>query len=275
MARYPGATWRPIDTKYLPNRHMAAYNRVNLHVAVSEASSIHSVFNRLGAASSHFYVRKNGTVEQYIDTAYQAEADLEGNDATISIETQGGVHDPDNEPWTNEQIEALAQIYAWAVKTHGIPLQVASTSKTDNTSRGLSWHRLGIDGNFPALPDPGAGRLQRGGGMHYSKSFGKLCPGRGKIRQVNGIYNRAVQILTPAPTPEPSSTKKKKTGSKPMIYRAGGYPALGIYAHNGGFVVLETEEEVVNLTKVGVPIVWVGKRTLDGLIADARGLNDY
>lgn len=205
MARYPGATWRPIDTKYLPNRHMTAYNRVNLHVAVSEASSIHSVFNRLGAASSHFYVRKNGTVEQYIDTAYQAEADLEGNDATISIETQGGVHDPDNEPWTNEQIEALAQIYAWAVKTHGIPLQVASTSKTDNTSRGLSWHRLGIDGNFPTLPNPGAGRLQRGGGMHYSKSRGKLCPGLGKIVQIPSIHARAQALLnnTPAPAPEP------------------------------------------------------------------------
>lgn len=275
MARYTGALWRPIDSQYLPNRRITSYNRVNLHVAVSEAPSIHSIFNKLGAASSHFYVRKDGTVEQYVDTEFQAEADYEGNDATISIETQGGVHNPDSEPWTAAQVESLAQIYAWTVITHGVPRHIASTSKPDSTSRGLSWHRLGIDGNFPALPDPGAGRRQRGGGMHYSKSLGKLCPGRGKIIQVPEIHSRAMQLLNQTSKPDTSKNTKKKTGSKPMIYRAGGFPPLGVYAHNGGFVVLETQEEVNNLTKVGVPIVWVGKRTLEGLIADARGLNDY
>lgn len=206
MAKYPGAEWRPIDSQYLPNRRMSEYNRVNLHVAVSEAASLWPVFNKPKAASSHFYVRRNGTAEQYIDTAYQGEADVEGNDATISIETQGGMHNADTEQWTAAQVETLAQIYAWAVKTHGIKLQIASSSQRNSTSHGLSWHRLGIDGNFPALPDPGAGRNQRGGGMYWSTSRGKLCPGRGKILQARAIYDRAVSILnntTPAPAPVP------------------------------------------------------------------------
>lgn len=208
MARYPGAEWRPIDSQYLPNRRMSEYNRVNLHVAVSEAASLWPVFNKPKAASSHFYVRRNGTTEQYIDTAYQAEADVEGNDATISIETQGGVNSADTEQWTAAQVETLAQIYAWAVKTHGIKLQIASSSQRNSTSHGLSWHRLGIDGNFPALPDPGAGRNQRGGGMYWSTSRGKLCPGRGKILQVPEILARARAILnyTPAPAPAPVPT---------------------------------------------------------------------
>lgn len=194
MAIYSKAIQKPI-TVSKGRRKMSEYNRVNLHVAVSEAASIHTVFNRKGAADSHFYVRKDGTVEQYVDTAYRANADLEGNDATISIETQGGVTRPDSEPWTDEQIQALAELFAWAVKTHGIKNQIAKDSRRGDTSKGLSWHRLGIDGNFSA--GVLGGRV--GGGMKYSNSRGKLCPGATKIRQVPLIFAAAQKILTPPP----------------------------------------------------------------------------
>src|SRR5699024_181870 len=184
--------------------------RVNLHVAVSEASSLFGYFNQKAVADSHMYVRKDGTVDQYVDTAYQANADVQGNDATISIETQGGLHNTQSEKWTPAQVESLAQIYAWAVKTHGIPLKIAKDSiPTGTSSHGLSWHRLGIDGNF-------GGGILRGrvaGGMHYSKSRGKVCPGDAKIRQVQDVYDRARQIINgttgaraPAPTPSPERT---------------------------------------------------------------------
>lgn len=204
MARHPGAIWRPI-TADKGRRPMAAYNRVNLHVAVTEAASLFGAFNKSGVPDSHFYVRRDGTVEQYVDTGMRAFADLDGNDATISIETQGGVTNPDTEQWTAAQVETLAQIYAWAVRTHGIARQVAWNSQPGASSHGLSWHRLGIDGRFPQLPDVRAGRGQRGGGMHYSKSRGKLCPGGAKIQQVPAIYARALAILGGSSTSAPAS----------------------------------------------------------------------
>lgn len=207
MARYPGATWRPIASK--GRKALTEFNRVTLHVAVSEASSLFGYFNKTSSPDSHFYVRRDGSAEQYVDTSQRANADYEGNDASISIETQGGVNNPQGEPWTDAQRETLAQIYAWAVRTHGIPVAQASSAKKDATSRGLAWHRLGIDGNFPPLPDIRAGREQRGGGMHWSTVRGKACPGDAKIQSVPSIYARAVAILggappTPSPSPSPS-----------------------------------------------------------------------
>lgn len=215
MARFPGAIWRPI-TADKGRRPMAAYNRVNLHVAVTEAASLFGAFNKSGVPDSHFYVRRDGTVEQYVDTGLRAFADLDGNDATISIETQGGVNSPDTEQWTAAQVETLAQIYAWAVRTHGIARQVAWNSQPGASSHGLSWHRLGIDGAFPQLPDVRAGRGQRGGGMHYSKSRGKLCPGGAKIQQVPAIYARALAILGGTPV-APSNSSKPAPAPTPTV----------------------------------------------------------
>jgi hypothetical protein len=206
MAIYPGANVRLINTAYLSGRSMAVYNRVNLHVQAG-TGSLFGFFNQSGRASSHFWVSYGGVVEQYVDTKLQAEADLDGNDATVSIETEGGTGaGADTDPWTSAQINALVALCRWIMDTHGIPKVQASSSKTDSSSKGLSWHRLGIDGNFPALPDIRAGRNQRGGGMKYSSSNGKLCPGGGKIQQIPGILagitGGAVPI-PPTPTPEP------------------------------------------------------------------------
>jgi hypothetical protein len=210
MARYPGAIWKPITASKGRNR-LTVWNRVNLHIAVSESDSLFTFFNKSGIPDSHFYVRRDGKVEQYVDTAWNAFADLEGNDATISIETQGGA----TGEWTAAQRESLARLFAWAVKTHGIAQKLATSSKVGSSeSRGLSWHRLGIDGNFPALPSILAGRLQRGAAgivdrdyMHYSNSFGKGCPTDDRIKQIPGILKRALEILSPpAPSPVPTPT---------------------------------------------------------------------
>jgi hypothetical protein len=234
MAMYPGSTPRLIDTKFLSGKKMAVFNRVNLHVAVSESSSLFGQFNKTGAPSSHFYVRRDGTSEQYVDTSLQAEADLDGNDATISIETQGGTSNADSEPWTDQQLTAMAAIYKWARDTHGIANQIASSSKQDNSSKGLSWHRLGVDGNFPALPNPCAGRGQRGGGMKYSSAGGKLCPGCGKINQIPEIFNRS-QGGAPPPDPNPVDPPT-----------AGGISADGIW----GSATTTRLQQVLGLTYV-------------------------
>lgn len=199
MAIYPGANVRLLNPRYLSGRKIPVHNRVNLHVAAG-TGSLFNYFNAPGRASSHFWVAFGGVVEQYVDTTYQAEADLEGNDATISVETEGGLGpSPDTDPWTDAQVAAIAGLVRWAMDTHNIPRVLATSSRTDASSRGLSWHRLGIDGNFPALPDIRAGRRQRGGGMRYSSALGKICPGGGKIQQIPSILDLVNGIVPPIP----------------------------------------------------------------------------
>ncbi len=205
MSIFPGAIYKPI-TANKGRKRLVEYNRVNLHVAVSEAPSLHGYFNKSGIPDSHFYVRRDGTVEQYVDTAYNAFADLQGNDATISIETQGG----GTGEWTTAQLKSLAELFAWSVQTHGIAAKLATSSKLGDESKGLSWHRLGVDGNFP-LNGILRGRLQRGGGMRYSLSRGKICPGPDKIKQIKTIYKMAKAILKPKPK-KPKRVKLKLTG---------------------------------------------------------------
>ena len=225
MAIYKDAIYKPL-TVSKGRQRMFAYNRMNLHVAVSEAASLYGAFNRTRKPDSHFYVRRGtpeqiakrlpATIEQYVDTIYRANADLEGNDATISVETQGGTKNADSEPWDISQLLALANLYAWSVQTHGIAEKIATSSQLGYPSKGLSWHRLGVDGNFPQLPNIGAGRNQRGGGMRYSKSRGKLCPGLAKIQQIPSIFATAttvVEVSSPvvvAPKPAPAPTPKPK-----------------------------------------------------------------
>jgi hypothetical protein len=224
MAVYPGAIYLPLDAQYLPGRKLYAHNRCQLHVAVSNAKSLFSFFNQPNRPSSHFYIRKDGIVEQYVDTDYRAEADLEGNDASISVETQGAYPGgiANTEPWTPEQLVAIAKLFAWLVKTHGIAAKMATSSQRDSSSHGLSWHRLGIDGAFPPLPSILAGRIQRGGGMRYSYSRGKACPGNAKIEQIPGILSSALLLLSEAgggssvPKPPPvTPPQKPKPQPKP------------------------------------------------------------
>jgi hypothetical protein len=177
------------------------YNRVNLHSTASSAPSQFGYFNRSGIPDSHFHVAYDGTVEQYVDTSMRAFADLDGNDATISIETQGVAKDG-NEPWRPAQVKAIIELVAWIVKTHGIPARAAQDSKIGASSRGISTHRLGIDGNFPTSGVQ-RGRLQRGGGMHYSRSRGKICPGYKRQEQTyEEVIPGVVALLTPEPAVE-------------------------------------------------------------------------
>lgn len=196
----PFATIRLIDTKYLSGAPLTIYNRHNAHTQAGNGS-LYGYYSASGRPSSHFWGSKGGTLEQYVDTALRAEADLDGNDATISTEFEGG-----EEPYTQAQIDLAIRLFDWVLTAHGMARAVATTSKTDASSRGLSWHRLGIDGNFPALPSIYAGRNQRGGGMYYSSAFGKTCPTNPRLDQLHGIIFPAVlgNVVPPIPPDPPS-----------------------------------------------------------------------
>lgn len=207
MALMPGVSHRLI-ARHNDGAKMAVYNRVNLHVAVSEAASLYGYFSKV-ADCSHFYVAKDGTIEQYIDTAFRSKADYNGNDATISIETQGGVTNAQGEPWTEAQLASLASIWAWARDTHRLVNKIAVSSVAGIESKGLSWHRLGV-------PARKGDTISQTGGILYSKSAGKICPGNAKIGQVPEIFARANgSTPTPGPTPTPTPTPQPPIDGRP------------------------------------------------------------
>ena len=192
MPWFPGAIRRPVTRHRTP---MSRHRGLCLHVAVSEGASLFGYFNQPGNPTSHFYVRRDGTVEQYVDTQFRAPAQLEGNPTMISAETQGGVHNVDTEQWTPQQVTSLARIAAWCNDVHGIRLGLMPDSRPQST--GVGPHRLGID------------PWRVSGGEHWSESYGKVCPGAGKIAQIPRIIalargedevteaqaNRIIQLL--------------------------------------------------------------------------------
>ena len=153
MAWMPGAIRKEIPKHNV--RRATERNRLNLHVAVSEASSLYDFFNgRSGGVESHFYIRRDGTVEQYRDTGYQADANTDANNFAISIETQGMEHGE----WTPQQMASIKALCSWANKAHGIPL---TTVKAWDGS-GIGYHT-----QFPGRWD----------------KRGATCPGPDRKRQ--------------------------------------------------------------------------------------------
>lgn len=246
MARYPGATWRPLSAGFLPGKRLIAHNRVNIH-AQAGRGSLFGYYNRSGRVSSHFWISQAGAVEQYVDTDYQAEADRDGNDATISIEHEGS----GAEPMTGPQLAASIALIAWLCDTHGIPRQLARDSKIGPSSRGISWHRLGVDGNFPAAPSRYAGRRQLGGGMRYSTATGKVCPGNQIIDQIHDVILPALTgggtvpvsnpVSNPAPAPAPTP---------PPALNADGSLRLAVDGDRGRATIGRWQEVM------GTPIDW-------------------
>lgn len=122
------------------------------------------------SVACHFYVRGDGTVEQYLDTAVKANAQYEGNDHCISIESEG--LDPDHTPWNADELLAIERLLNWCHTTHGIPL-VRCTSPF---GPGVGWHSM--------WTPPGTWNHD-----------GHTCPGAARIAQIPSI-------LAPAPTPQ-------------------------------------------------------------------------
>lgn len=185
MARMPGTTWVGEHGSRLMDR----YDIVCLHTIVGYAP----------AHAAHFSVKADGTILQSRDTRYRSAANLDGNHRVIAIEVEdhgpafGGVP-RDTTKWpamTAEQVDACARILAWVHGTHGVPLQLCPDSRP--SSRGLAYHRQGIDGNFgegTAYPAPG--RVT--GGEVWTEARGKVCPGDARINQRPAVLAAAITL---------------------------------------------------------------------------------
>lgn len=142
---YPGATRLPIppgtsDPVIVPSMAI-------LHVAVSTVLSLFRFFNGpSGGIESHFYIRWDGTVEQYRSVFREADANYRANSypgldggllGAVSIETQGLAAGK----WRPKQMEAIKALLLWLNEEHGIPLQpVVIPRPLTVASGGVSYH---------------------------------------------------------------------------------------------------------------------------------------
>lgn len=139
MGWMPGAIRRDVGApaKY-SNGPMRSYLGVVLHVNDADSGDLYGWITGNHDMSCHWQVLKDGTVYQYIDTAYSSWCQAGGNDDYLSIETSGFP----NEPLTDAQLSACARIIAYVHAEHGIPLQLAEKPG----DRGFGWHGMGAPG---------------------------------------------------------------------------------------------------------------------------------
>lgn len=143
MARFDCATWRPISVN-LGGRLSANLGLVLHHQAGN--GSLHSFFNRPASrVSAHFWVGKQGQIEQYADTSRVTWHGRALNSRYVSVETEGCPLNPGgqtarDEPLTGPQLAALGRLYAEGARRHGWPNAMANA----NGQRGLGFHRMAV-----------------------------------------------------------------------------------------------------------------------------------
>lgn len=182
---YPGAVQRIISRNHGGRR--ALTEAVVLHVDAGGANTLFGWFsNPASSASSHFYVKYDGTIEQYLDADLIAWTQRAGNTRCIGIETQG----VGSGSWTEAQLASLTALVGWLCDRYSLPK--ASMGNSRKGSRGIGIHRFGID-------------PWRVNGGEVWGGRGKACPGDARVGQFPGLVARiaggAAPVSSPAPAP--------------------------------------------------------------------------
>ena len=154
-------------------------DQVILHTAVDAPgdTSLYGYFARTDVTlESTFFVKNDGTIEQYMDTTRQADANRYANNRAISIETEDDGR-PDIKPWSAAQLAALVRLIDWICDTHPKVLRRQCPA----------WDQAGI-GYHSMWGSP----------SEWTPVAGKSCPGAARIPQVPGIIS-AVKRAAAAP----------------------------------------------------------------------------
>ena len=226
MAVYPGAVWRPLPE----NAYQVSIvpRTVILHSAVDAPgpSSLFNFFRYSSGLESHFFVKNDGVVEQYMDTSVRADANLYANPFAISIETEDE-GDPNDRKWTPAQIKAIKGILNWVWRVHptvprrlcpawdeggigyhtmfGAPSQWTPVVKTcPGTIRKVQFHaelKPWIEAGFPTVPpnevyvDVRVRQLRQGDKGNDVRSLQLLLNGRaGQRLVVDGDFGPATAV---------------------------------------------------------------------------------
>lgn len=146
--KYTGAKWRPIVHNFTEGGQEQVLGLV-VHIMAGTLEGSEAWFNNEKArASSHFGTGKDGELRQWVDTADRAWAQAAGNRTYLSVENEGQGGDS----LTEQQIEAIAKLFAWVHAKYGVPLQLAAKVG----DKGLAYHALGgaAWGGHTSCPGP-------------------------------------------------------------------------------------------------------------------------
>lgn len=157
-----------------------------LHVAVTFIDSLFDFFlRRSGGIESHFYVRKDGKIEQYRSVLREADANLGANSYRVGTVTFGAVSietaglGPGK--WNAAQLESIKLILLWLNKEHGINLKQVFRPQPSREQGGVSFHT-----KFKSW-----------------SPVAKSCPGPERIKQYNEIlvpWMRGIRQCLHCPT---------------------------------------------------------------------------
>lgn len=131
----------------------------------------------------------DGVAWQFQDLLHEADANLDGGKRVLSIETADGGN-PDN-PWSSAMMRTIADLLAvmcskslhqacpssWTCHKVGIPLELIPDTLPGR--RGIGYHRQGVD------------PWRVSGGVKWSNSRGKVCPGDVRIAQIPKVIDMA------------------------------------------------------------------------------------
>lgn len=130
---------------------------VIFHVAVSRADSLHGFFEHDGGIESHFYVRFDGTIEQYRSIWFEADAQNDGNSFVrggkrcgfVSVETAG----MGSGTWTAAQVASLKQIVLWVKSQSDFPLRKCPAWNAPGVGYHCLFHRWNVNAHSCPGPD--------------------------------------------------------------------------------------------------------------------------
>lgn len=233
--RYPGSRWDPLSTKQT-EPPMTSHDVACVHTMVGTLAGTSAMFheNGYGGTESHWGMGGEGEMDQWQDGMFEADANFNGNPYVLSLETadKGPQFTPwtgsDVPAWTKKQVNAIVNWLIWVTSREahagcpatwnchrfGIPRSLIPDTKPGR--RGIAYHRQGIDGNFPD------GRVE--GGVLWSASKGKVCPGDRRIAQLKNEIIPRVQAATGSapPTPEEDDVPYEITDGKRVRLVFGG-----------------------------------------------------
>lgn len=120
MPWYPNVKKEPLSWAF-PTRHKK--DKVILHTSVGGIGPALGEWTKKKKLWSTFYVELNGTVTQFCDSGWHAQANGDASGPAISIETEDHRYPTTQwDPWSKAQIDALVSIIRWCSEQHGIPL---------------------------------------------------------------------------------------------------------------------------------------------------------
>ena len=142
-AWYPAAIKKPIPPG--ANDPVIVPALAILHVAVSLLRSLFAWFNGpSGGIESHFYIRKDGTVEQYRSVLREADANYGANSYTVNGTTYGAVSIETAGLalgwWNKTQKAAILALLSWLHEEHGILLRPVAGPFPTLAEGGVSYH---------------------------------------------------------------------------------------------------------------------------------------